>query len=85
MSLRVECLKALRAIDAQAITSARFIEWVREAAGEYSAVGCDCCDHPLQHLIHRVIARYEAPIPPPTHSETIQALRHGLQDWEDSQ
>lgn len=46
---------------------------------------CECCDHPLQHLIREVIARYEAPIPPPTHQATIRALRLGLQDWEENQ
>jgi len=46
---------------------------------------CECCDHPLQHAIWAVINRYEAPIPPPTHAETIEALRDALQEWEDDQ
>jgi hypothetical protein len=46
---------------------------------------CDCCDHPLQHLIRVVIARYDAPIPPPSQSETIARLREGLEDWENDQ
>lgn len=41
---------------------------------------CGC--HPLQHLIAEVIDRYEAPIPPPSHAATIQALRDGLADWK---
>ena len=44
---------------------------------------CECCDHPLQHAIRAVIARYEAPIPPPTHEGTIRALRQALDDFED--
>ena len=43
---------------------------------------CDCCDHPLQHAVRAVIARYEAPIPPPTHGATIQALRDALSEFE---
>lgn len=44
---------------------------------------CGC--HPLQHLIAQVIARYEAPIPPPTHAQTIAALKDGLEQWEAEQ
>jgi len=46
---------------------------------------CDCCDHPLQHVIRHAIARYEAPIPPPTAREIIADLKDQLQMWEDDQ
>jgi len=46
---------------------------------------CDCCDHPLQHAIRSVVARYEAPIPPPTARQIIDDLKDRLQLWEDEQ
>lgn len=50
-----------------------------------TSLRCDCCDHPLQHLVRQVIARYEAPIPPPTTGAIVRELRDGLADWEDEQ
>jgi len=44
---------------------------------------CDCCDNSLQHAMSGIIARYEAPIPPPTHAATIAALREALEAWEE--
>lgn len=42
---------------------------------------CECCDHPLEHAIAEVIARYNAPIPPPTHRETIAFLQAALDEF----
>lgn len=46
---------------------------------------CECCDHPLEHAIREVIARYNAPIPPPTHRETIIMLQDALDEWRTAQ
>jgi hypothetical protein len=48
---------------------------------------CDCCDHPLQHLIRGVLARDAAPIPyrGRTHASLMAELADGLQGWEDDQ
>jgi len=48
---------------------------------------CECCDHPLQHLIRSVLARDGAPIPYEgrTHAALMAELRDGLQMWEDAQ
>lgn len=46
---------------------------------------CDCCDHPLQHTIRMVIARYEAPIPPPSARAMYLELRDELALWEAEQ
>lgn len=46
---------------------------------------CECCDHPLQHAIRAVIARYEAPIPAPSAAELVSELQHATAMWEDSQ
>lgn len=46
---------------------------------------CDCCDHPLQHVIRGVIARYHAPIPRPSLAEVIEGLEDELLQWEDAQ
>lgn len=46
---------------------------------------CECCDHPLQHVIRGVINRYHAPIPRPSLAEVIEELQEELQEWEDAQ
>ena len=46
---------------------------------------CECCDHPLQHAIREVVARYEAPIPPPSLGSVIRNLRAALADFEDAE
>lgn len=47
-----------------------------------SRQACPCCDHPLQHAIRRVLARYRAPIPPPPLSEVMEELDYALTTWE---
>lgn len=53
----------------------------------HPSLHCDCCDHPLQHLIRGVVARNGAPIP--YEGRTLEALmaelRDGLAEWEESQ
>ena len=46
---------------------------------------CECCDHPLEHAIAYAIARYEAPIPPPTLKTLVHGLRQALEDWKAEQ
>ena len=46
---------------------------------------CECCDHPLQHLIRETVARYDAPIPPPTAKWMADHLNEGLKEWEEDQ
>lgn len=48
---------------------------------------CECCDHPLQHLISGVLARDRAPIPYEgrTHASLMRELADGLFEWEAEQ
>jgi hypothetical protein len=48
---------------------------------------CECCDHPLQHLIRGVLARNDAPIPYDgrTLGSLMQELADGLEEWEGNQ
>ena len=43
---------------------------------------CEACDHPLQHIIRAVIARYDAPIPRPTARQMRDELANALEEWE---
>lgn len=48
--------------------------------------GRECgCDNTLVHDVDQVIARIEAPIPPPTLRQVVTMLREALAHYEESQ
>lgn len=43
---------------------------------------CDCCDHPLEHIIREAVATYENAVPPLKVKNVFENMVNQLEDWK---
>lgn len=46
---------------------------------------CDCCDHPLEHIIWEAIETYRNAVPPLKVKSVFDNMEIQLENWKDSQ